>query len=88
MGNPIYFIGQVDGFAIGYKDRAIADNIINIIDEKMTIKLKPLGIITKFNGSDVHQTHDYIKISNTAYFSKILEDKLQPKQPPHTHPSP
>ena len=87
-GKPIYFIRQVDDFAIGCRDRAIADDIINIIDGKMTIKLKPLGIISRFNGIDVTQTRDYIKISNTTYFSKILEDKLQPTTPSHTYPIP
>lgn len=79
---------QVDDFAIGCRDRATADDIINIIDGKMTIKLKPLGIISRFNGIDVTQTRDYIKISNATYFDKILEDKLQPTAPSHTYPIP
>lgn len=52
----------------------------------MAIKLKPIGIITRFNGIDIHQTRDYVKISNETYFYKILEDRLQPKVPAHTHP--
>ena len=87
-GIPMYFIRQVDDFAIGCKDRSVADDIINIIGSKMTIKLKPLGIITRFNGIDVSQTRKYIKISNETYFNKILEDKRRPPKPPHSYPIP
>lgn len=82
----IYFIRQVDDSAIGCKDRSVVDAIINIIDSTMTIKLKPLGIISRFYCIDVTQTRNYIKISNETYLNKILEYKLKPSKPPHSHP--
>ena len=54
----------------------------------MIIKLKPLEIISKFNGIDVAQTRDYVKISNATYFRKILENKIQPLTSSRTHPIP
>ena len=86
--NEIYFIRQVDDFAIGCKDKKVAEEIIDIIDEHMTIKIKHLGVITRFNGVDITQTRNYIKISNETYFKKILEDKHPPKKPPHEYPIP
>jgi len=72
--NEIYFIRQVDDFAIGCPDKKIAEEIIDIIDSYMTIKIKHLGVITRFNGVDITQTRN-ILISATIHilikFSRI-----------------
>jgi hypothetical protein len=52
----------VDDFLIGAKTEAIAQTIRNQIQTKMTNKLNDLGIIKRFNGMDVLQTRDYVKI--------------------------
>ena len=78
----------MDDFAIGCKHQNIAEEIIDIIDKQMTIKLKPLGVITRFNGIDINQTKEYIKIHNTTHFKKILEDKQLPDENSHTYPIP
>jgi len=49
----IYFIRHVDDFAIGCKHQNVADKIIAMIDTKMSISLKPLGVIECFNGVDI-----------------------------------
>ena len=54
----------------------------------MTIKIKHLGVITRFDGVDITQTRNYIKVSNETYFKKILENKHPPKKPPHEYPIP
>ena len=54
----------------------------------MTIKLKPIIVITHFNGIYVDRTRDYIKIHNITYFNKIIKDKKLPKNPAHTHTLP
>ena len=41
----------------------------------MTIKVKPLGIISRFNSTDTHQTRQYIKRSNITCIKKITKDK-------------
>ena len=40
----------------------------------MTINVKELGLISRFNGVDVTQTQHYIKLSNTIYIDKILKN--------------
>lgn len=40
----------------------------------MTIDVKELGLISRFNGIDVHQTRHYIKIYNQTYIEKILKN--------------
>lgn len=57
--NSIYLIRKVDDFVIGCKDKKITEEIIDIIDEHMTINIKHLGGITRFNGVDVTQTQQY-----------------------------
>ena len=41
----------------------------------MSIQIKSLGVINRFNGVDIAQTRDYIKILNKTYISKILQSK-------------
>ena len=43
-----------------------------MIDNEMTIDIKDLGIISRFNGLDVSQTKLYTKISNSSYIRKII----------------
>ena len=54
----------------------------------MTIKVKPLGIINRFNGIDVYQTCYYIKINNATYIHKILDDKKCTTSLSHHKPLP
>ena len=74
-GQKLYFLRQVDDFAISSPTQDIAHEIIDIIDSHMTIKVKPLGIIERFNGVDISQTKHYIKLSNETYINKILATK-------------
>ena len=46
-----------------------------MIDSHVAIKVKPLGIIYRYNGVDVQQTNKCIKLSNGTYIKKILKDK-------------
>ena len=87
-GEEVYFIRQVDDFAISCKSKHLADEIIALIDQHMTIKVKPLGVITRFNDVDVYQTHHYIKVNNATYLNKILADKKCTNVPTHNLPLP
>ena len=74
-GEQVYFLRQVDDFAISASCAKIANEIIAVIDKHMTIKVKPLGIIERFNGVDVEQSRDFIKLSNATYINKICQNK-------------
>jgi len=69
-GEVIYVCWQVDNFAIASDMIAVADYIISVIDKHMSTSNKGLG--KKYNGLDILQTHDYIKIHCESYIDKIL----------------
>ena len=69
----ILFLRQVDDFAIKCEDKQTAMYVIEQMNSKMTITVKELGIINRFNGVDVLQSRHYIKLYNTTYIEKMLE---------------
>ena len=71
-GKKVLFLRQVDDFAISCEDKATALDVIEKINSKMTIVVKQLGLIDRFNGVDVLQTRNFIKIYNKTYIEKIL----------------
>ena len=64
---------QVEDFAIASTNKEICQEIISHIDKAMTIKIKDLGLIQRYNGSDVIQTREYIKIHSETYIEKICK---------------
>ena len=72
-GFEILFLRQVDDFAVASKNVQICHDIINDISDHLSEKMKILGVIDRYNGVQVDQTTDYIKIHNTEYISKILQ---------------
>ena len=73
-GKEILFLRQVDDFAVAAETNEIATDVINTIDKYMTIKIKDLGRLTRYNGVDVIQARHYIKINNPTYISKIVNE--------------
>ena len=71
----VFFLRQVDDFAVSTMDLSTANSVIEDINSKMTIDIKPLGVINRFNGVDVQQSKHFIKIYNRTYINKILKDK-------------
>jgi hypothetical protein len=71
-GKTVLFLRQVDDFAVACQDKETAHDIISKINDKMTIQVKELGMIDRFNGVDILQTKDYIKLYNRTYIEKIL----------------
>jgi deoxyuridine 5'-triphosphate nucleotidohydrolase len=71
-GKTVLFLRQVDDFAIACEDEKLAKEIISKINSKMTIDVKMLGTIDRFNGVDVTQGRHYVKLSNKTYIKKIL----------------
>ena len=66
---------QVDDFAVSAETKTIAEDVIEDINGKMTVKVRSLGVINRFNGVDITQSQYYIKISNETYINKILQHK-------------
>jgi deoxyuridine 5'-triphosphate nucleotidohydrolase len=90
-GKRVLFLRQVDDFAVSCQDRSTAQDVISQINSKMTIEVKELGTIERFNGIDVDQTRDYIKLSNGTYIRKILRNHqwiLDDEYPPSLFPLP
>jgi len=70
----VLFLHQVDDFALDCKMTGPTETLIDAINQKMCIPVKHLGLITRFNGVDIHQTHYYIKITCQTYLTKMLTE--------------
>jgi hypothetical protein len=87
----ILFLRQVDDFAIACDDEYTAKEIIEEINKHMSVKIKYLGLLTCYNGVDVEQTDEYIKIFNNTYINKMLaghKQWIEPQQACHNIPMP
>ena len=72
-GEKVLFLRQVDDFAVACKNPAISEKVIDIISAELSAPMYKLGIISRYNGVDITQTNDYIKVHNTTYIKKILK---------------
>ena len=70
LGQQVLFM-QVDNFAISATSPRIANHLLDLIDDKLSILMKRQGLVTLFNGLNIHQTRDYIKISCKTYIDHI-----------------
>lgn len=68
----ILILRQVDDFLISAKTQAIAEEVRQQIQSKMTNELNDLGIIKRFNGMDIQQTRHFININCHTYIDKII----------------
>ena len=53
---------QVDDFAVASDRQQTCDILFDMIDDRLMLPLKRLGLVNLFNGLDVEQARDYIKI--------------------------
>jgi len=78
-GQMVLVCRQVDDFAIACKSRTTADKLIAHINEQVTTDNQGIGIHTVhgmsswYNGINVHQTRDYIKLSCETYIDRVLQ---------------
>ena len=69
---------QVDDFAIAPKSTATAKKLVAAINQRVTTISAgigtdgPSGMTCKYNGVDLHQTRDYIKINCATNISRVL----------------
>ena len=73
-GKKVLFLRQVDDFAVACEDPNISNKVIDLISTELSAPMHKLGVITRYNGVDVLQTHDYLKLHNKTYITKILEN--------------
>jgi len=73
LGTEILFLRQVD-FAIACKEADRASALIQHINSKLTINVKYLGRIDRFNGIDITQTKWYVKLTCSKYLHKMLHN--------------
>ena len=76
LGERVLFMRQVDDFAVAMAKMETANILFDMIDEWLTFPLKRMGLIDMFNGLDIQQTQDYIKISCRTYVERILQKHL------------
>jgi hypothetical protein len=68
-GETVLVCRQVDDFAIASRSRAAADKLIATINKHVTTDNQGIGIRgddgmhSRYNGVDIHQTRDYVKLS-------------------------
>ena len=58
---------QADDFCGSCQDRNTAKHVIRAFNAKMTINVKELGLISRFNGVDVEQTRPYQTVQCCIY---------------------
>ena len=72
----VIFKRQVDDFAIAAPDERTANILLDMIDDNLSIPIKRQGLLDMFNGIDVTQTQDYIKLDCHTYINKLSEKYL------------
>ncbi len=71
LGKRVLFMCQVNNFAISAPSQRIANHLLDLIDNKLSIPMKRQGLVTLYNGLDILQTWDYIKVSCKTYINRI-----------------
>ena len=89
-GQRVLICRQVDDLAVACGDVSVSKGIIARIGER--VDMTGNSILTSFNGVDVEQTRDYIKISCASYIERVLEshgwNTAQPNESNRAHIEP
>ncbi len=64
---------QVDNFAIAAPDARMADIIMDLINNKLSIPIKWQGYLNMYNGVDTLQTKHYIRINIKIFHQKSVQ---------------
>jgi hypothetical protein len=73
---------QVDDFALGCVDDDTAQGIMTLIEERIRLPSETVipitfqGILSSFNGHDVVQTADHIKLSAESYLCRVFKSHV------------
>ena len=71
-GTKVFFLRQVDDFAIFVPNEDIANIIFAQIQTKLREPLKLLGKLDLYNGLDICQAKHFVKIHCKSYLTKVL----------------
>ena len=83
-GQRVLICRQVDDLAVASADASLAKSIIASVGK--SVDLTGDSILESFNGVDVEQTRDYIKISCTSYIERLLKSHGWDTGPPNESP--
>jgi hypothetical protein len=72
-GKRIIFKWQFEDFAIPAPHAETVNILLDMLEEKLTIPIKWQGYLDMYNGIDIAQIKDYIKISCKLFVEKISE---------------
>ncbi|KAL9178452.1 hypothetical protein ACHAXT_003782 [Thalassiosira profunda] len=75
-GERVFLKRQVDDFEVAVSSERLANIIYDMIDEELTFPLKRMGLVSMFNGLDILQTRDYIKVYAKTYIERVAEKHL------------
>ena len=71
-GDLVLVLRQVDDFSIASTNPEHCKKTIQEIESRMQNPLNDLGVIKRFNGIDIQQARDFVKISCETYIDKIV----------------
>jgi hypothetical protein len=70
-GKIVLLCRQVDDIAVACSDPTVAQGLIDSIGK--VVDLKSQGILSSFNGIDIDQRREYVKISCQSYLTRMLK---------------
>ena len=88
FGEEIFLLRQVDDFALGCDSAETAEKIWKLIDAEMSAPLKREGLLCRFNGIDIEQSKNFIRVHCQTYISKIMKNKTFDLTTTHNKPTP
>jgi len=85
---------QVDDFAIATDTKDMANSLIEEINKHLQLPIHILGKVNCYNGMDIEQTRNYVKVHCHKYVTKmemaypwVKEETQQQPEPPLAFPS-
>jgi len=78
-GEKVLLVRQVNNFALGCRQESNAKSVYAKIGAKLTlhneaeVPFEYLGLVDSFDGCDVLQTRDYVKLSAESYIRQLLK---------------
>ena len=78
-GEKVLLVHQVNDFVLGCHQESTAKSVYSDIGAKLTLHSEAeapfecLGLVDSFDGYDVLQTHDYVKLSAESYIWRLLK---------------
>ena len=74
------FLHQVDDFAIACQDEVLAEQVTEDINKNMSIEIKHLGRISRYNRIDIEQRCKCIKLHHNIHQQAHIPTFMAPEQ--------